>query len=191
MTEQRKIKIPAVSIEKIIITIEGISSLISNRFSSDLSGNPKNNTPEKQFEDSIHFTESKKYGYPSRAIQKAIINACRIKQKDVKSYKMTEMRGIFSILSGDKKGLLELDCSDPVVFDRIVYNNSNAIKHRYAKYDDWKITFELIYNSQCKSIDDFLYLLSLAGQFVGLGVLRPQCQDSGEYGRFKIIEVKK
>jgi hypothetical protein len=188
--KEEKIVIPTINMESYIITIEGESPLITGRFSSDLSNNPKDNSPAQQIKNSIHYLSDGSYGYPARAIQKAIINACRIKQKDVKTYKMTELRGVFSVIAEDETGLLKLDCKDHTTFERIVYNKNNAIKSHYAKYDKWKLTFELIFNPSVKSLKDFLYLLTLAGQFVGLGVLRPQAQDSGEYGRFKIIKVE-
>lgn len=193
MTE-KKIIIPSISMESVFITIQGISPLISGRFYSDLENKPENKTPQKQFENSIHYLPDKKYGYPAKAIQLGIINACRIKQKDVKKFKMTELRGVFNILSNNESGLLKLDCSDPdpVMFDRIVYNmGKNAIKSYYAKYNEWKIRFELIYNPEINSLEDLLYLLTLAGQFVGLGVMRPQSKDSGENGRFKIVQVER
>ena len=191
MTE-KKLIIPAINIGRLIFTIKGISPLIVNKFVTNLETKEKiKPTPQKQFEDSIHYCKDGSYGFPAKGIQWAIINACRLKDDGVKNPSMAEMKGIFTILPvNTNEDVLKLDCSKPVIHQRVVYNmGKNAILHYMAKFEEWQITFLIQYPEGFIDEDVYIYNLKKAGLLVGLGVESPR--RTGTYGRFEIISVKR
>lgn len=199
LTTTHIVKIPSLELEKAKITIKGISPLMVNKFSEKSKteindkqeGKAKNKkaakNPEEEYLNSIYFMpgSKSKYGVPSSGIKHMAVSACKF----VDGIKMTVARGAFHVIAGPG-GLTEITTSGPTMdasIVRIGKFGSKVPTTRYrARFDDWAITFPIIYNKRVISAEQIANLYENAGFSIGLCEWRPE--KNGSFGMF---EVKK
>lgn len=196
MTE-KVIEIPAIQFGELEVTIEGVSPLLTNRFSeqsqegieSKQQGKASNKkpprTPEVEFGAALHSMNGggPPYGFPGGGIKLALVAA----GGRLTTEKMTELRSVFQIPGN----LLEIESPnepsmrrDPV---RLKGRNGTwTIAYRPMFYP-WQIAVPVIYNANVITSAQILNLFNLAGLSIGIGCWRPE--NNGTMGQFKIKGV--
>ena len=196
----------ALNIGRMTLTIEGLSSLITQRFSEKArkaiedkqqkkagssQERPKRD-PKAEFLGALYVmpgrngkvpapgAKSAKYGIPAAALKMAAVNSCRFT-----TMKMTEARGALFVLS-QGGGLVQID------YDRMEMNESairlpnGALDMRYRpEFFDWSITFEVEFDASFLSAEQVVNLFERAGFHIGIGEWRPE-KGGGEHGRFRV-----
>lgn len=197
MTEKR-IEIPALELRQMVVTIQGITPLITHRFGdkarqqleAEQQGKAKvkkpPRDPEREFKDSLYtFAEANgvpaRYGFPAVGIKKAMISAGYRFAGET----MTELRGVLTI-PGE---LLEIKGSEPTMRSDLVKlsGKTSSIAYR-PEFSPWYIDVPLTYNAAMIGQDQVLNLIRLAGMGVGIGDWR--VEKSGTFGQFQIGHVE-
>ncbi len=187
---EKVIQLRPPKIETIEVTLEGTSSLISHRWSdkakkmmrdtqAKAAKTPREiRNPQKEYEDSIYWTEDGRPGMPSVAFKAAAVRA-----GTYSDMKMTFTRGAFHI-AGE---LVPID-GEPSMREDMVRLNGKVADFRYrAEFKTWSSTVPLQYNSSVISVEQLVNLFVLAGFAVGVGEWRPE--RNGQHGRFEVGAV--
>lgn len=171
---------------KIQVTVEGISSLLQNRFPEE--EHPENETKKKkkvyvskdEAESKLYKNKAGKICQPARHFEACLIkSAGNFKFEGKKTYKEPFKGGIFinPEMIPHKYPKFEVD-RQPVVIQR------SRIMRSRPRFDKWELSFEI------EVIDDRIdehivkEILNYAGLYVGIGDVRPR------YGRFRIKSFK-
>ena len=171
---------------EVMVTIEGITSLLCSRKPDDIG---KKASPEKDEEvrylASLYLKQNGKDVFPAIAIKRSAIDAAHTFATSITK---TRARGAFDIpvdwieIQGDKPNKRVDDGNNP-------NKRGAAIKIVRAEFKKWKMQFPLIYDINGPlTIDQILNLVNMAGWYVGIGAFRPA--KNGKHGKFKIIETK-
>lgn len=194
--QEKKVTIPGVTIKEATLTIEGTSPLLVNKFSNKAKteiedkqlGKAKSKkafrNPEQEYKDSLYFLPGtkNKYGIPANGLKNAAVSAC----KYVDSLKMTFARGAFHVVPGPG-GLVEV-IGKPQMDESIVrigpFGNKVAMPRYRGRFDEWKISFKVRYNSNVISPEQIANLYETAGFSIGLCEWR--AEKNGSYGMFQI-----
>ncbi len=195
------INVKEVLFKTALLTIEGKSPLMSNKFKNQSfiqmqnkqNGKIKNagkkgrevRNPEQEFKESLHVIDGKKeiYGIPSIAIKKAMVKTAGRLYGEV----MTELRASFSI----PQELLEIRGPKPVMDERIGYiggRNKVANPVYRARFDKWEIDVPIRYISTT-SLERLVNYLHTAGQT--LGIMSYRLENDGTHGEFIVKQIKK
>lgn len=188
------IEVPQPELWEVWITIEGVTPLLTNRFTEDdLKGiqdkqGRKGNAgraprdPDKIFRDSLYSMNSggPPYGFPASGVKKAMAAA----GYRFASHNMTEINGAINVL-GD---LLKIEGSEPYRDSRyaLLQGKTATVAHRGC-FDQWSLVVPIRYNASAISVEQILNLMNLAGFSVGIGAYRPE--KKGTFGQFRITKV--
>lgn len=193
MEGKKQIQIPRPKVRQLEVEIQGITPLLTHRISEEViegleakyigkaqaSGNKGHKIKDIQqtYEASKYIVDGKDC-FPCIAFKKAIMEAG-------KQQKMGSALRRSVIITGE---YVELK-SDPPVCDRRAVRVQRQMMLAYrAKYRNWSTTLTILYEEDSITNEQVLTFLSKAGQVVGVGDFRPECD--GNFGRFTIKEVK-
>lgn len=192
MGEPTTIKIKPLTIERIIIQIEGTAPLITDRFSTQSVetlaatqvGAGERNTrskkpprdPEAEFLDRLYTISEGVYGFPAGGVKKAMVSA---------GMRVTEAQGTWlrAVLQIEGE-LLPIIGSEPRMrADHVVQMGRGNIRYR-PQFDPWAMTVPIVYNAAEIGPTEVVSLLSQAGFCIGIGNWRPE--KGGSFGTFKV-----
>jgi hypothetical protein len=189
----KKLEITPIEPRKITFGIKGISPLIQNGWSEKAvrmlrmtaaerkKVEKVKKNPEEEAHDATHFTENGDYGIPAGAIKKCFINAAH---QDMGIPKTLLRKALF-IKSGDKYGVIPMECREPVVREDFVRVGQGRTDLRYRPmFDNWSLRVTVELDKSLITVDDLLKIVTRAGFSVGLLEWRPE--RDGDYGRFEI-----
>lgn len=192
---ESRIEIPQLRMARIEVRIQGLTPLITHRFSEDVMQKmaddqqgkakvkkaPRN--PQAEFEAACYRTPGGRYGFPAAGVKKAMVTA----GQRFAGERGTELYGAFSI----PVELLTLECSEPRMReDRVVLSGmsrTSSIAYR-PEFMPWAATIPLTFNADFITADQLVNLLRLAGFSVGLGDWR--VEKKGSFGQFEIASVE-
>lgn len=170
------------------ITVVGITSLITNRFSPEVQKGiedgqqgaakrgKKPKDPQAIFQRAIHRTDDGQPGVLAVAFKKAIVRAA--KSCDIP---MTDARGYFQVLGT----ILPIRGSEPVMRADRVRLRGGALDIAYRPgYEKWEVDLEIVFNARTTSAEQLLNLVEVAGFGVGVGCWRPE--TDGNHGMFMV-----
>ena len=188
MAKSEVLQIPGVQKEQLTVTIEGITPLITNRFSDKSkkqmldkqmkrpTGKKEAKDPEADYLGSIYRTEDGRPGYPASGIKQACVSACRY----VDDVPMTIARGAFFIMGK----ILPVDGEHEMGEDIVRLGGKTADIRYRAYYPKWSITFDVLYNPRIILPEGIVNLIEIAGFHVGIGDWRPE--KNGTNGMFQV-----
>jgi hypothetical protein len=203
MVTEKRLVVPSIDIQEMVVTIAGRTPLICNKFSErELSAIEAKQTgqatgprefrdPEQLFRDSLYVIDESacRYGFPASGVKAALVASGRIA-----GVQMTKLRGALNIVPvvGD---LLEVKGSAPRMRrDRCrVEKTGNPIPAYRGEFDPWSIDVPVSFVSNVISAQQVLSLFQIAGFSVGIGQWRPE--NDGTFGQFapvldKGVELK-
>lgn len=187
------IQIPEIELGKVVVTIKGVTALITNRFAEEKMDSIENKQtkramaqraardPEAEFEMAMHKISDGRFGYPAIGIKKCLVSA----GGRFADMKMTELRGLFSVI-GD---LVEIRGSKPEMRRDWVRLKGGVSSIAYRPmFREWEMDVPIMFNSRLISPEQIVNLFSVAGFSGGIGCWRPE--TNGIYGQFEIKGVK-
>lgn len=190
-TEQVKIK--PVNTKRAVLKIEGLSPLIQHNWSEkalqemrDKHAGKKSKDrsmrePEQEFEAAAYKTAQGNPGIPVSALKAAIIGAAH---KDLGVEKTLVRKALF-IPCDDPNGILEMECSEPLMREDYVRVGQGSTDLRYRpEFREWSVEFIVEHDADLLTLNDIANLISRAGFGVGIGEMRPE--RGGEHGRFQV-----
>lgn len=192
---EKVIQIPPIETKTVKITLIGDTPLLVCKFSEKA----KNELDEKhqkkakrareardpaaEFKAALYVMSNGKFGIPAAGVKHTAVSACRF----VDGVPMTIAKGSFHVLE-DSDGLIEIQGDKPVVDERIVrvgnFGNKKPMTRYRPRFDNWKISFRVKYNSKVISAEQLMNLYENAGFSVGLCEYRPE--KSGNLGMFSV-----
>lgn len=195
--KEEQIKIPPMSLKHVKITIVGDTPLLVNRFDEKSKRQMEEKamkkaqqkkeygTPQEQFESTLYRIEGKKniYGIPAAGLKNCAVSACRF----IDGVPMTVAKGAFHVVN-DIGGLVQINGSAPTIDERIVrvgnFGNKKPCTRYRGRFDNWKISFDVRYNSRVISPEQLVNLYENAGFSIGLCEYRPE--KNGNLGMFHV-----
>lgn len=185
------IEIPEIKLRQMVVSIEGRSPLLTNRFGEKArraiedkqqkkaKGPKEARKPEEEFEEACHLISKGVYGFPAVGIKKCLVVA----GGRFADEKMTHLRGIFNPI-GD---LIEIQAPPPKMRSDTVRLQGGVTSIAYRPmFMPWAMDIPMIYNASLISPAQILNLFQIAGFSVGLGAWRPEC--NGVFGQFTLRE---
>lgn len=192
-------KIPPLDLGHIKITIDGMSPLLVQRFSQKVideieakqtqtaTTKKGKRDPEQEYQDSLYRIPGKKnvFGVPAGGLKLCAISACRY----VDGIPMTRALGSFHVLAEPGHGnLVPITSPGPVRDNGTVrigpFGSKSAIPRYRGRFDEWSVTFKVVYNRRIISPEQLLNLYENAGFSVGLCEWRPE--KKGSLGMFQV-----
>jgi len=196
------IELPAIDYKQLRIMIRGLTPLIHNRFpesahkailgkktgTADAPGTGKKKmrpaaNPERDCKERTHFTPNGKHGFPLCAISKCVVatgmrngvaDAVQLRAAMIflnpnpGNGDMLELKGKFT----RREDMVRLATGVPDICWR-------------PQFDDWKLQFDIRYNSAKIGHEQIIQLVRMAGLETGLGAWRPE-NKNGWAGTFEI-----
>lgn len=185
------IEIPQIRLQEMLITIQGKTPLIPERFSPNAiaeiedkqTGKASNKKaprkPEEEWKEKLYEVSPGSYGFPASAIKKALVTAGGRFTEQA----MTILRGTINI-PGD---ILPVVGSEPKMrCDRVRLSGPSrktSLAYR-PMFEQWEITVPVVFNMDVLTKGQVLNLFNIAGFSIGLGGWRPEC--NGTFGMFSI-----
>lgn len=186
---EKFIEIPEIRLGHIVVSIDGTTPLITNKFGEKARRNIEEKqqkkargakearNPEEEFMDALHIIGDGKYGFPSVGIKKALVAA----GGRFTDEKMTHLRGVINIM-GD---LIEIQGPEPTMRSDTVRLQGKVTSIAYRpQFMPWRMEVPVAFNAQIISDAQILNLFQIAGFSIGIGCWRPEC--NGVYGQFKL-----
>lgn len=194
-SEEKKVSIPGVNVKRATLTIEGLSPLLVNKFSSKArqeiadkqQGAAKAKkafrNPEAEYKESLYVIPgTKKYGIPAGGLKNAAVTAAKYCDGISQAFAM----GAFHVVGG-AGNLVEVK-GKPVMDESIVriggFGKKVAMPRYRGRFDDWSIEFQVTYNENVISAEQIANLYENAGFSIGLCEWRPE--KRGSMGMFRI-----
>lgn len=188
-TKSKEIFIPAIQIGKLIIDVEGDTSLICHKWSEKAKKQIKDKQakkakaakeardPEAEYIASLYQHPEGGFGFPAIGFKKAMVGACRYAD----AIPMTVARGGFFV-EGE---LIKINGTPEMREDMVrIGMGTSDIRYR-GEFKSWSATIEISYNESILSPEQIVNLLNIAGFAVGVGEHRPE--KDGPYGRFHVV----
>lgn len=192
-TADKVIEIPKITLQKMTVTIVGVTGLITHKFGDRAMGKIEDKQqkkakvgkeardPEADFKDALYVIDEKKqiYGFPATGVKKCLVNA----GGRFADEQMTVLRGVINIL-GD---LLEIKAAPPVMRkDKVRLSTGVADISYRPMFFPWEIEVPVVFNATMIRDSQVLNLFQIAGFAIGLGDWRPE--KNGTFGQFVIKE---
>lgn len=186
---EKTIEIPRIKLRKMVVSIEGQTPLLTNRFGEravDLieakqqkkaKGAKEARVPEQEFMDALHVISEGQFGFPAVGIKKSLVVA----GGRFADEKMTHLRGLINVM-GD---LIPIDAPEPKMRRDTVRLQGGVTSIAYRPmFMPWSMDIPIVYNSGLIGEAQILNLFQIAGFAVGLGAWRPEC--NGVFGQFTL-----
>lgn len=185
---ERTIEIPTIKLDTIVVTVDGVTPLLTNRFGEKArqkiedkqqkkaKGAKEARNPEEEFHDACHMIADGAYGFPAVGIKKALVVA----GGRFADEKMTHLRGVINIM-GD---LIPILSSKPPTMrsDTVrLQGGVTSIAYR-PQFSPWSMEIPVKFNASIIGPAQILNLFQIAGFAVGFGAWRPEC--NGVFGQF-------
>ena len=199
--ENKVITIPQITVSEISFTLIGMSPLIIHAWSAKArkamldkqTGAPINKKehkdPFQDFVDCLYWITKRPakvtpeiikkatFGLPARMIKQALVNACRF----VENFPMTKAKGCLYV-QGE---LLPIKGSVPISREDMVRLDNGSMDIRFRpEFYPWEVNCTVTAPTNVVTAESVINLMSVAGQYSGLGEWRPE--RGGSYGRFKV-----
>lgn len=179
----------SIQIARVEVTIAGLSSLLSNNKNPEWieNGKPKGVTRDEEFHSTLHVREDGRFGFPSAAVKKALVQSATWNTGGKKLTKVSLMGAIQVV--GDY--ILPVEDSEPRPFIHVVRNPNTggcftAVRAEFPT--PWRIRVPLVYYSSLFTDDKILNLFQIAGFSVGIGAWRTE--KGGPMGQFQPVEIR-
>jgi hypothetical protein len=210
-TADRELVIPAIRVERLVLTLVGDSPLICHRWSEKA----KKEMVDKQtkrarqakeakdplvdFRESLYWLTEKpdltdqalldfiareacRFGFPAIAFKAAAVDACT----HVDAMTKVAARGVFHI----DAEILEIEGSKPRPREDMVRVGMGTADIRYrGQFDEWRVRVPIRYNGAVYTAEQITNLFNVAGFSVGVGDWRPA--RDGSFGLFHVEGVVK
>jgi len=168
------------------VVIAGRTPLLMHAFPMVTIEAEQNRTPQEQADLHVYRDPDARLFVPAINIQRALI-AGAVYSKG-KGRASLQKNAAACVLISPERLLLgtdkyEID-SRPVV---IPATKGRIVRHR-ARFDDWRLTFEVEYDDVLLNADQLRRIVDDTGSRVGLLDFRPE--KKGMFGRFMIVEWK-
>lgn len=186
---EKTIEIPEIRLGLIVVTVEGQTPLLTNRFGEKArqkiedkqqkkaKGPKEARNPEEEFQDACHILPGGGYGFPAVGIKKALVVA----GGRFADEKMTHLRGVINVM-GD---LIEIKAPKPKMRTDTVRLQGGVTSIAYRPmFTPWEMEIPIRYNSSIIGQAQILNLFQIAGFAVGFGAWRPEC--NGVFGQFTL-----
>lgn len=188
MTE-KTIEIPAIKLSRMVVSIEGQTPLLTNRFGEKAmtqieakqqkkakSAKAARN-PEQECADACHQIAKGVYGFPAGGIKKALVVA----GGRFADEKMTHLRGLLNPI-GD---LIPIIGPAPTMRKDSVRLAGGITSIAYRPmFMPWAMDVPIVYNASLIGEAQILNLFQIAGFAVGIGAWRPE--SNGVFGQFTL-----
>ena len=204
-TEEKEGTIATKDRKTMVVELEGISSLISHKFSEKQQDNilqkqmktankapgREAKDPQKEYEESLYVIPDGRFGFPIDGFKKAVVDAAAFTGKQ---FAKTFVRGAFQIIDTTNSGLVPIEKASPhmrkdVVRINTAHNRPADIRYRAEFPIGWKVNLTIVYNTYAISAEQIAQLFELAGFSIGVGDRRPQ--TNGSYGMFRVARADK
>lgn len=194
--EESKLMIPPIKKAVAVVTIVGDSPLLVNKFSEKskremlekqtkkAKGAKEARDPMAEIEAATYRLPNKKFGIPASGLKNCAVSACKF----IDGVPMTRAKGAFFVME-DADGLVELKTDSGLEIDeRMVaigpFGKKTKMSRFRPRFDDWSVTFKVLYDPDLLSAEQLLNLYERAGFSVGLCEYRPE--KSGSMGMFHV-----
>jgi hypothetical protein len=178
--------------EKVNVTIQGITPILFNRFRDVvIGGKSKKRTgaiEESDIEDKLYKDEKGKVQLPAVYLKNAITESAKqfkIVGKNKATYSKivgssVEIQPFYIDLDAGKYEIFRISVRNPMT-------NGRMMRER-PRFDKWLATFEIILNDNQIDVSVMNEILEHAGKYVGIGDWRPE--KKGMFGKFMITSYK-
>lgn len=189
----KTIEIPEIRLQRLVVTIEGQTPLITHRFGERArkqiedkqqgaarTAKPPRD-PEAEFRDSLYVVREGVYGFPAAGVKKALVYA----GGRFADEQMTVLRGVVNV-QGD---LLPIRAPEPRMRAdtvRIDGGKTSSLAYR-PEFWPWEIDVPVVFNATMLTEAKVLNLFQMAGFAIGIGDWRPE--KNGTFGQFSIKEA--
>jgi len=184
---EKVIEIPQIRLQRMMVSIEGQTPLLTNRFGDravnmieakqqkKAKGAKEARIPDQEFQDALHVISKGVYGFPAVGIKKALVVA----GGRFADEKMTHLRGLINIM-GD---LIQIKGPKPSMRRDTVRLQGGVTSIAYRpQFDPWEMDIPVVFNAGLIGESQILNLFQIAGFAVGFGAWRPEC--NGVFGQF-------
>ena len=184
-----EVKIPAIKIQVVDITLIGESSLVCHAFSEkarrmiEIGQDPdapkparKKREKEAEYKASMYKHPDGGYGFPTIAFKAAAVRAA----KGVVGMTMVDTRCSFHV----QGQLAKIKGKPNMREDAVRLKNGSADLRYRGEFAEWETTLSIRFNSAAISLEKLINLFNLAGFGVGVGEHRPE--KGGSWGMFRI-----
>lgn len=188
---ERTIEIPTIKLDTIVVTVEGVTPLLTNRFGEKAREKieakqqkraktaKEARNPQEEFHDACHIIGDGVYGFPAVGIKKALVVA----GGRFADEKMTHLRGVINIM-GD---LIPIIGPEPTMRSDTVRLQGGVTSIAYRpQFMPWSMEIPIKFNATIIGAAQILNLFQIAGFAVGFGAWRPEC--NGVFGQFVLKE---
>ena len=203
--EEKEGTIATIDRKTMVLQLEGISPLISHKFSEKQQDNilqkqmktaksapgKEAKDPQKDYEECLYVLPDGRFGFPLNGFKKAVVDAAAFTGKQ---FAKTFVRGAFQIIDTTNSGLVPIEKASPHMRKDVVRLNTAHSKPADIRYRaefpiGWKVSLTVTYNTYAMSAEQIAQLFELAGFSIGVGDWRPQ--TNGSYGMFRVARADK
>lgn len=140
--------------------------------------------PMSEVEAATYKLSDGRFGVPASGIKNAAVSACRFTE----GLPMTRAKGSFFVLPTENDLVAITSKGGRKVDERMVsvgtFGNKKKMVRFRPRFDDWSLTFDVLYDANCISPEQLANLFDSAGFSVGLCEFRPE--RSGSNGMFHV-----
>jgi hypothetical protein len=185
----KTIEIPAIKLRRMVVSIEGATPLLTNRFGErsiemieakqqkKAKGPKEARDPKTEFMDALHIIAPGQYGFPAVGIKKALVVA----GGRFADEKMTHLRGLINVM-GD---LIPIIAGEPSMRRDTVRLQGGVTSIAYRpQFMPWAMDIPIVFNAGLIGEAQILNLFQIAGFAVGIGAWRPE--SNGVFGQFTL-----
>lgn len=186
---EKIIEIPQINLRRMLVSIEGQTPLLTNRFGErsvamiEAKQQKKAKTakearnPDAEFKDACHVISTGVYGFPAVGIKKSLVVA----GGRFADEKMTHLRGVINVM-GD---LIPIIAGEPTMRRDTVRLQGGVTSIAYRpQFMPWSMDIPIVYNAGMISEAQILNLFQISGFAVGIGAWRPE--SNGVFGQFTL-----
>jgi hypothetical protein len=199
MAVKASIKLVPQKLVEIVFQIIGTSPLIQHRWDEKVlaglrnthdgikvkAGRGEKRDREGEFRRAAYTCENGKFGVPTGAIKKCVLNAAH---KDIGFERTLAKKAIKVIATDMANNLVEMECDDPIMREDVVRVGMGGTDLRYRpEFRNWSIVVTCHIDKETVTTEAVLNLFNRAGFGVGLQEWRPE--KGGEYGCFEIDQL--